>query len=447
MTSSSSSETALSTDQGIIHAVEDAYSSKAREGADLTYAEKVAKAFGYTSGQLTSIPAESHLGLSCGNPVAAASIKEGETVLDLGSGGGVDVFLAASKTGPSGQVIGLDVSPDMISLARRNAARKNLKPPHVAFVQTSLTEDLPIESNSVDCVLSNCVINLLPPSGKVSLMKEVHRVLKPGGRVVLDDIIANKPFPETLRSNLAAYIGCISGSIQLDDYRSLMENAGFPSEHVLFVKNNSDLNVYTQTNPAGCAAPSTQESNCCAPRAPTGDTISDIGNINEWAASYQIYAIKMGGKDQAPVSVVGHASALKDWWKAYPTSASASSLPYLKCEQVADLIQNPNREEKDFVVVDVRRNDHAGGHVRGSVPWAAQTFFDDLPKFHEKYKDTKQVIFYCASSNGRGPRCAGWYQDYLNEQGMVGSNAIVMEGGIKAWKDKFGDVWELTDRD
>ncbi|KIK95462.1 hypothetical protein PAXRUDRAFT_826994 [Paxillus rubicundulus Ve08.2h10] len=435
--------------EGIIYAVNEAYSRQARQGANPTHVERVAHAFGYTAEQLQSVPAESHMGLSCGNPVAQASIKEGETVLDLGSGGGIDVFLAAAKVGPTGQVVGLDISDDMIALARRNAATKGLKPPHVAFVKGSLAEDLPILDGTVDCVLSNCVINLLPPTGKLKLMKEVYRVLKPGGRVVLDDIIAQKPFPDSLWSNLAAYIGCISGAILLKEYHELMENAGF--KEVLFTENTSDLDVYTQDSSVGSGAQqpgccvsentgaSVAQTSCCTPIMSTVATPSDIGDLNEWARSYQIYARK---SDVPTTTDAVPGSALKNWWNAYPTPSSTPDA--LECDQVADLIKNPEPSTQSFVVIDVRRNDRGGGHVRGSVQCPAQTFYDDLPKFHEDYKDTKQVIFYCGSSNGRGPRCAKWYQDYLNEQGNNRSKAFVMTGGINKWLSMYKEREDLT---
>ncbi|KAF8843850.1 NAD(P)-binding protein [Paxillus ammoniavirescens] len=432
MSSNPSCKKVPSNDEGIVDAVNEAYSRQAREGADPAYGERVAHAFGYTAEQLQSVPVESHMGLSCGNPVAKASLKEGETVLDLGSGGGIDVFLAAAKLGPTGQVVGLDMSDDMIALARRNAAIKELKPPRVAFVKGSLTKDLPIRDGSVDCVLSNCVINLLPPAGKLKLMKEVYRVLKPGGRVVLDDIIAQKPFPDSLRSNVAAYIGCISGAILLKEYQELMENAGF--KEVLFTENPTDLNVYTQGSSVSVA-----QTSCCAPVKSTVAAPLDIGDLNEWAKSYQIYARKSDGPTTADAVPE---SALVNWWDAYPTPSS--SIDALECDQVADLIKNPDTSAQSFVVIDVRRNDRGGGHVRGSVQCPAQTFYNDLPEFHENYKNTKQVIFYCGSSNGRGPRCANWYQDYLNGQGNSQSKAFVMTGGIKKWLSMYKEQEDLT---
>ncbi|EGO04041.1 hypothetical protein SERLA73DRAFT_158418 [Serpula lacrymans var. lacrymans S7.3] len=447
----SAQDSPLSTEDAIVKVVHDAYSDKARTGADLSYTFSVAKSFGYTLEQLHSIPAESHLGLSCGNPVAAASIKDGEVVLDLGSGGGIDILLAASKVGPRGQAIGLDMSEDMIALARRNAARKNLRPPQVAFVQTLLTKPLPIASESVDCVMSNCVINLLPNAGKAALLKEVHRVLKPGGRVVLDDIIAKKPLPDALRSDLVLYIGCISGAVQLGEYKDIITDAGFSD--AVFVDTHGDLNVYTQSGSPGCCPPTVASTNCCSTPAPSAskccspapgksnDSVAKLADVNEWAASYQIYAIKSGEK--MVTAAADAPSPLLNWWDAYPKPKS--SPPNLTCGQVAALLRDP--EEVDYAVVDVRRNDHAGGHVRGSFQHAAQTFYDELANLHKTFGLKKQVIFYCNSSNGRGPRCAAWYQDFLDEHGYTQSRAYVMQGGAKAWLDKFGEAEDLVDRD
>ncbi|KAJ3497787.1 hypothetical protein NLJ89_g10301 [Agrocybe chaxingu] len=418
----------------IIGVLNAAYSARAREGVGASYAKSVAEAFGYTEEQLKSVPEEAHLGLSCGNPVAAASIKEGETVVDLGSGGGIDIFLAAEKAGPSGKAIGLDMSPDMIALARKNASKKGLKPPHVAFVQALLTEPLPIEPNSVDCVLSNCVINLLPFEGKVILLKEIHRILKPGGRTVIDDIVARKPLPENIKKDLLAYISCISGAILEEQYKSLLADAGFSTSDVLLVDTKKDLSVYYQNGENQVAT------SCCTP-APPGITPSKPDfDVNEWVASFQIYALKDGSTTENPPT------ALLRWWDAYPTVESSPS--FLTAEEVAALVRDPTAS-KDTAIIDVRRNDHAGGHVRGSHNWAAQTFHDDLPAFYEQFKETSRVIFYCQSSNGRGPRSAGWYQDYLDAQGEGShkSTAYVLKGGIKNWLKMFEGQEDLIDRD
>ncbi|KAG2142416.1 S-adenosyl-L-methionine-dependent methyltransferase [Suillus clintonianus] len=412
--------TVPTTDEGVVDAVCDAYSSIARDGTHTEYAEAVAKAFGYTVEQLKSIPADSHMGLSCGNPVAVASIKEGETVLDLGSGAGIDVLLAAQKVGPKGQAIGLDMSIDMINLARKNATQQGYRPPQVVFIQTKLTKPLPVATASVDCILSNCVINLLPDTGKAALMKEIYRVLKPGSRLVVDDIIARKPFPDTVRSDLSAYIGCISGALQLEQYRALMKDAGFTD--AFFVETGGDLEVYKAAGPTGGDAPTSDPSTkcCVATASPLPQTT--IGNLNEWAASYQIYAKKVSS-DNEPADK--SPPALNRWWDAYPKDSLAS-------DEVASLLRDPERS--DYAIIDVRENDRVGGHVLGSVQWRADEFAGSLDKFYDEYGKTEQVIFYCGSSKGRGSRCAAWYQDYLNGKGHTESKACVLEGGYHGWR-------------
>ncbi|KAJ3541880.1 hypothetical protein NMY22_g3713 [Coprinellus aureogranulatus] len=406
-------KTTAGSEENTVGAVIEAYSARALKGEDpqrdyyqsissvhalnlACYSQDanvVATAFGYTAEELGLIPAESNLGLSCGNPAAIAKLKEGERVLDLGSGGGIDVFLAASKVGPTGQAIGLDGSADMVALARKNAAKQGLKPPHVAFVQAALEKELPIESNTVDCILSNCVINLLPLAGKASVFKEAFRVLKPGGRIVLDDIIARKPLPENVTDNLAAYVGCIGGAVTEEQYRSFLSDAGF--KDVLFVARKSDLNVYWK---------GTSSISCCstAPDLSQRPDFPEDFDVNEWVGSFEVYAVKPVGEEPATISP----TTLLRWWDAYPTVKA--SLPFLTADEVAALVRDPKvQSEEKVAVIDVRRNDHAGGHVRGSEQWPAQTFYDDLPGFYEKHKNTEKVIFYCQSSNGRGPRSAG----------------------------------------
>lgn len=415
-------------DTDIVAAVERAYSEKAKSGSDRTYANEVAKSVGYTLDELETVPAAAHLGVGCGSPVATADLKEGETVVDLGSGGGIDVFLAANKVGPRGQAIGLDISPEMIALARTNAKEKGLKAPTVAFVQASLAEPLPIASNTIDCVLSNCVVNLLPEGGKESLLKEVYRILKPGGRIVLDDIIAKQPLSDEIRNDLTSYINCISGSIQIEEYKAILQTAGFSDFHFLETKNDLKR-VCSGLNGSCCSTSGSQLS----------------FDVNAWVASYQVTAHKpdkiLEGAEATP------ASALLRWWDAYPKAKSSPAL--MPPEELARLMREPSESSsyRDFAVIDVRRDDHGGGHIRGSDNWLAQSFHDDLPAFLAKYCHTSRVIFYCTSSSGRGPRCAGWYQDYLNETGTTTSTSYVLQGGVKAWLVQYGNDDRLVDRD
>ncbi len=176
---------------------------------------------GYTEEELKTIPEGAILGLGCGNPVALASLKKGETVLDLGSGAGIDCFLAADKVGEDGKVIGVDMTPEMIEKARENALTSKAK--NVEF-RLGEIENLPVADNSVDVVISNCVINLSPDKQKV--FNEIYRTLKPGGRVAVSDIALNKTLPEKIQKSMDAYISCISGAVLVDEYRKLLELSG-----------------------------------------------------------------------------------------------------------------------------------------------------------------------------------------------------------------------------
>jgi len=171
---------------------------------------------------MKSVPDGSNLGLGCGNPTALASIKEGETVLDLGSGAGFDSFLAAGKVGVGGKVIGVDMTPEMVAKARENAARSGYE--NVEF-RLGEIENLPVESESVDIVISNCVINLAPDKGKV--FREAHRTLKPGGRFFISDIVLLKELPGNVKRSVEAYVGCVSGAMLKQDYIGVITDAGF----------------------------------------------------------------------------------------------------------------------------------------------------------------------------------------------------------------------------
>lgn len=168
------------------------------------------------------VPEGANLGLGCGNPTALASLKEGEVVLDLGSGAGFDVFIAAAKVGKTGKVIGVDMTPDMLDLARKNAAKSQYK--NVEF-RLGEIENLPVADNSADCIISNCVINLSPDKNKV--FAEAFRVLRSGGRLMVSDLVLLKQLPPKVRESVRAYIGCIAGAQQKDEYLNAIRGAGF----------------------------------------------------------------------------------------------------------------------------------------------------------------------------------------------------------------------------
>ena len=189
-------------------------------GTDL--AQNISTRIGYTEEELKTVPEGANLGLGCGNPVALASLREGETVLDLGSGAGFDCFLAANKVGETGRVIGVDMTPEMVEKARENARKGNYE--NVEF-RLGEIENLPLADNSVDVVISNCVINLAPDKEKV--FTETFRVLKPGGRLMISDVVLLKELPDFIKNSIEAYIGCLSGAIMRDEYIGAIEEAGF----------------------------------------------------------------------------------------------------------------------------------------------------------------------------------------------------------------------------
>ncbi|EPS29032.1 hypothetical protein PDE_03978 [Penicillium oxalicum 114-2] len=228
-----------------------------------TYEQKVATAFGYDLEELRSIPDNANLGVSCGNPLATANIGLGETVVDLGSGGGIDVLLAAKKVGPNGKAIGIDMTKDMLELARRNA--RNAGAINASFIEAFITS-IPLQSCTVDCIISNCVINLVPEAEKPLVFQEVFRLLKPGGRIAISDILATQELPMEIKKDLSLYVGCIAGASQVGDYERYLKDAGF--QEVLIFNTNSDLNIYKEMWRSETADEPAPTSSCCDPAKP-----------------------------------------------------------------------------------------------------------------------------------------------------------------------------------
>ncbi len=289
----------------IIQAVKDKYGSVATSGlsSDHEGVKAVALAFGYTPEELASIPGEANMGLSCGNPTAFASLRDGEVVVDLGSGGGLDVLLAARKVGAAGKAIGIDMTQEMIDLAHRNAAKAGMT--NVEYHLATI-DNLPLPDASADCVISNCVINLAPD--KPAVFREIYRVLKPGGRLAVSDIALKRELPPEIGNDVMAYVGCIAGAILIEDYRKILGSAGFA--HVQVIDSGRDLNAYAKVE---------NQAACCSPPATSNLPIADVGccktgvetldphaagfhqrlaellrryDVNDYAASVRVFALK-----------------------------------------------------------------------------------------------------------------------------------------------------------
>ncbi|CAE6499470.1 unnamed protein product [Rhizoctonia solani] len=271
--------------------VHDAYSQTARslDGASSTEVEhfkRISSAFGYNEGELELVQG-ANMGLGCGNPVATANIRPGEVVVDLGCGGGMDVILASDKVGNSGKVYGIDMSEDMLAVAKKNIQARNLT--NVELIHSSI-DNLPLPSNTVDCIISNCVLNLIPGDEKQATLGEAYRVLKSGGRLAISDIVERKPMPEDIKQDAISYVGCVAGAIDAVLYRQLLANVGF--QDIILLDTKADLSIYRQSasnsSKANC-------SSCCsgASKSARGG-INDALNydVNEFVGSFAIYALK-----------------------------------------------------------------------------------------------------------------------------------------------------------
>ncbi|UKZ78314.1 hypothetical protein TrVFT333_006050 [Trichoderma virens FT-333] len=273
--------------------------SAAAGNVEAQYADSVAKAFGYTKEELSEIPQDANLGLSCGNPLAIATLREGETVIDLGSGAGLDTFLASQKVGLTGRVIGVDMNEDMLKKAEglKAAWGKN----NVEFVKSQITR-IALDDGIADCVISNCVVNLVPEEEKQLVFNEMFRLLKPGGRVAISDILAKRPLPDNIKRSMALYVGCIAGASEVEMYQKYLREAGFNG--IIIQDSGNDLNVYHSEMTDNCCKSLSTRDSCSAEKdqdccAKTGCSSTENGmastknvDFNEWTASYKIFAVK-----------------------------------------------------------------------------------------------------------------------------------------------------------
>ncbi len=274
----------------------------------------VAEAFGYSEADLASIPAEANMGLSCGNPTAIASIRPGEVVVDLGSGGGLDVFLASRLVGPEGRAIGIDMTPAMVERAEANALAGGYS--NVEF-HLAVIDSIPLADASVDCVISNCVINLAPD--KPAVFREISRILKPGGRLAISDIALKGELPAEVSQSLAAYVGCIAGALPIEEYRAGLLAAGFA--HVEIVDSGADLNAYAKVE---------NQSGCCSPAMETGDGLHVIADS----------CCSGGSAGTAGTSAAGTSTAsihqeLGDLLSKYDVNAAAASVKVYAVKPIA----------------------------------------------------------------------------------------------------------------
>jgi arsenite methyltransferase len=275
--------TCCGSDVEVKEAVKDQFGAIARMDSTCGQAaQSVAESFGYTAEQLASIPAEANMGVSCGNPTAISSLKSGETVLDLGCGAGLDVLLAAQKVGSTGKAIGIDMTEDMICRARDNAQKAGLSNIEIHLAEI---ESLPLEDDSVDCVISNCVLNLVPD--KSVAFAEIFRVLKPGGRLASSDLALKQELPSDMATDIDACFGAKWGAISICQYDAALKATGFDAVEI--IDTGVDLNAYVQMD---------TQSTCCAATSEDADHYARFAavlrkyDVNPYIASVNVIAVK-----------------------------------------------------------------------------------------------------------------------------------------------------------
>ncbi|HNH90785.1 MAG TPA: arsenite methyltransferase [Thiobacillaceae bacterium] len=290
----------MTTHDDIRQHVRDAYGEVARAGSaccaaapapagrccapsDRSVAELLSRGIGYSAEEIAAAPEGANLGLGCGNPQAIAALKPGETVLDLGSGAGFDAFLATRQVGASGKVIGVDMTPDMVSKARANAAKGQ-----VANVEFRLgeIEHLPVADASVDVILSNCVINLSPD--KAQVFRDAFRVLKPGGRLAISDIVLTAELPADMKHEVALHTACVAGAASVDELIAVMAAAGFTDIRIV---PRTDLHI----RPASAAASDARRIPAFAPKDASREYIRHWApgrGVEDYIASASIEAVK-----------------------------------------------------------------------------------------------------------------------------------------------------------
>jgi arsenite methyltransferase len=239
-------------------------------------AADISKKIGYTDEDIQSVPEGANLGLGCGNPVALASLKEGDIVLDLGSGAGFDCFLAANRVGKTGKVIGIDMTPEMVEKARENAHKGGYE--NIEF-RLGEIENLPVADNHVDAIISNCVINLSPDKDRV--FQEAFRVLKPGGRLMVSDMVLVSELPDSIKNSVAAYISCLAGAIMQDEYVKAIKAAGF--KQVRIIEDTSCATDYTPKDPIAQALAND-----------SGISQADLKMLGSSIRSIKVHAVKSG---------------------------------------------------------------------------------------------------------------------------------------------------------